>query len=164
MRLLLNLLHPCELQLNNSMEGEFKEKFVEYVNNKTGKLSNSFTITNSKRDRVIQCLKNPQLEPSSKFRFWVRQKKFRLLQSEDNEEDIVGIPTDLTIEDDVMHVYLCSVFCLVSWYLNISSISNTYICKTNSDRHIRLEYSQMVFLLFNIQKLFMRKYAFSTAP
>ncbi|KAK7469721.1 hypothetical protein BaRGS_00036252 [Batillaria attramentaria] len=75
-------------------ETEFKAKFMEFCNSKASKVSNSFTITRAKRDRIIRCLKNPQLEPNSKFRFWVRQKKFRLIQSEDSEEDIVGMPAD----------------------------------------------------------------------
>lgn len=83
---------------------ELKEKFMEYVNSKSSKVNNSFTITNEKRDRVIRCLKNPQSEPSSKFRFWVRQKKFRLIQSEDGEGDIVGIPVDEKDGDEVSNV------------------------------------------------------------
>jgi len=83
---------------------EFKAKFMEYVNSKANKISNSFTITNEKRQRVIQCLKNPQSETSSKFRFWVRQKKFRLIQSEDSEGDIVGIPADEKDGDDVSDI------------------------------------------------------------
>ena len=83
---------------------EFKTKFMEYVNSKANKVSNSFTITSAKRDRVIRCLKNPQSEASSKFRFWVRQKKFRLIQSEDADGDIVGIPADERDGEDVSEV------------------------------------------------------------
>jgi hypothetical protein len=79
----------------------FKAQFMEYCNEKGNKLSNSFTITRAKRERIIHCLKNPQLEPSSKFRFWVRQKKFRLIQTEDSDEDIVGIPVDGKEGDEV---------------------------------------------------------------
>ena len=75
-------------------EEEFKMKFMEYCLDKGNRVSNSFTVTREKRDRVIQCLKNPQLESSSKFRFWVRQKKFRIIQSEDSDEDIIGIPAE----------------------------------------------------------------------
>ncbi|KAL8562062.1 hypothetical protein ACOMHN_031833 [Nucella lapillus] len=82
---------------------EFKSKFMEYVIFKARKVSNSFTITNEKRARVIRCLKNPQSETSSKFRFWVRQKKFRLIQSEDSEGDIVGIPADEKDGDDTLY-------------------------------------------------------------
>lgn len=80
---------------------EFKAKFMEYVTSKANRISNSFTITNAKRYRVIQCLKNPQSETSSKFRFWVRQKKFRLIQCEDSEGDIVGVPADDKDAEDV---------------------------------------------------------------
>lgn len=85
------------------LDEEFKTKFMVYVNSKANKVSNSFTITQAKRDRIIRCLKNPQSEPSSKFRFWVRQKNFRLIQSEENEGDIVGIPADEKDGDEVRH-------------------------------------------------------------
>lgn len=82
-------------------EGEFKAKFLSFLYSKSSKVSNSFTITNAKRQRIIRCLKDPHSEPSSKFRFWVRQKKFRLIQSEDGEGDIVGVPADEKIGEEV---------------------------------------------------------------
>lgn len=89
----------------------FKAQFMEYCNEKGNKLNNSFTITKAKRERIIQCLKNPQSEASSKFRFWVRQKKFRLIQTEDSDEDIVGIPVDGKDGDEV-RLYGCTDACM----------------------------------------------------
>ncbi|KAK7088469.1 hypothetical protein V1264_022387 [Littorina saxatilis] len=122
---------------------ELKEKFMEYVNSKSSKVNNSFTITNEKRDRVIRCLKNPQSEPSSKFRFWVRQKKFRLIQSEDGEGDIVGIPVDEKDGDEVSNALYKRAACTEEFFdlINTAHVENGHIGLSQTYAAIRRVYA-----------------------
>ncbi|XP_076453012.1 uncharacterized protein LOC143288424 [Babylonia areolata] len=118
----------------------FKSKFMEYVNSKANKVSNSFTITSEKRARVIRCLKNPQSEVSSKFRFWVRQKKFRLIQSEDAEGDIVGIPADEKDGDDSLYKRAA---CIEEFWdlINTAHVENGHIGLSQTYAAIRRVYA-----------------------
>ncbi|KAH9525778.1 hypothetical protein Btru_002341 [Bulinus truncatus] len=72
-------------------EQNFKFQFSNYVREYCAGSQNSYTLTADKRDRIIKCLRNAKEEPSAKFRFWVRAKGFRIVQSADGE-DVLALP------------------------------------------------------------------------
>ncbi|CAL1534843.1 unnamed protein product [Lymnaea stagnalis] len=78
-----------ELLENN--DHNFKMQFSNYVREYCGGSHNSYTLNAMKRERVLKCLKNVKDEPSARFRFWVRSKGFRIVQSPDGE-DILALP------------------------------------------------------------------------
>ncbi|KAI8782437.1 inosine-uridine preferring nucleoside hydrolase isoform X2 [Biomphalaria glabrata] len=73
------------------IEQNFKLLFTNYVREYCGGSQNSYTLTIEKRDRIINCLRNAKNEPSARFRFWVRAKGYRIVQSADGE-DILALP------------------------------------------------------------------------
>ena len=90
-------------------DAEFKAKFMELVNTQkeeAGKTSSLMRI--EKRERVIRCLQNPELETNVKFRSRVKERKYRLLQQ--NNEVFLGVPDESSGEvcPDV-NCYACNV-------------------------------------------------------
>ncbi|KAL8562063.1 hypothetical protein ACOMHN_031834 [Nucella lapillus] len=72
---------------------EFKAKFVELVRTKkaeAGKTSSLMTV--EKRERIVRCLQNPELEGNVRFRARVKERKFRLLQ--ENDQVFLGVPDE----------------------------------------------------------------------
>ncbi|XP_005093687.1 uncharacterized protein LOC101862785 [Aplysia californica] len=70
---------------------KFKAEFTAFVHDYCGGSHNSYTLDLKKRDRVLKCLRDAKEEPSARFRFWVRAKGFRIVQSADGD-DILAVP------------------------------------------------------------------------
>uniref|UniRef100_A0A0B6YQS7 C2H2-type domain-containing protein n=1 Tax=Arion vulgaris TaxID=1028688 RepID=A0A0B6YQS7_9EUPU len=79
----------CETDELN--DHSFRTQFTRYVHEYCEASHNSFTLNTKKRDRVLKCLRNAKIESSARFRFWVRSKGFRIVQSQDGE-DILAVP------------------------------------------------------------------------
>ncbi|CAG5135754.1 unnamed protein product [Candidula unifasciata] len=69
----------------------FRTQFTRYVREYCTASHNSFTLNERKRDRIVRCLRDSNVETSARFRFWVRSKGFRIVQSQDGE-DILALP------------------------------------------------------------------------
>lgn len=86
-------------------EEKFKTEYMKYARNYCRGSHNSYTLDAAKRDRVLNCLKNSKNEPSARFRFWVRSKSFRIVQSADGEE-ILAMPPKTNDPNDVRSCFV----------------------------------------------------------
>jgi len=80
---------------------KFKHEFLAFAHEYCSASQNSFTLNIEKKNRVIRCLRNDKDEPCARFRFWVRAKGFRFVQSEDGE-DILAVPPKGNDPSDVL--------------------------------------------------------------
>lgn len=77
----------------NESDAEFKAKFMEMVDTvkvDAGKTSSLMKL--EKRERIIRCIQNPEMEPDCKFRSRVKERKYRLLQH--GTEVFLGVPDE----------------------------------------------------------------------
>lgn len=77
----------------NESDAEFKAKYMEMVESVKGEAGKTSSLMRvEKRERIIRCLQNPELEPNCKFRARVKERKYRLLQQ--GNEVFLGVPDE----------------------------------------------------------------------
>ena len=85
---------------------KFKTDFTTFAHEYCGGSHNSYTLDVKKRDRVLKCLRDSKTEQNARFRFWVRAKGFRIVQSEDGN-DILAVPPKGNDPSDVSLIVCC---------------------------------------------------------
>ena len=83
----------CNSYKMNESDEEFKAKYMEMVESVKGEAGKTSSLMRvEKRERIIRCLQNPELEPNCKFRARVKERKYRLLQH--GNEVFLGVPDE----------------------------------------------------------------------
>ncbi|XP_059177386.1 uncharacterized protein LOC131956804 isoform X2 [Physella acuta] len=94
--------------ITENNDHNFKIQFTSFVREYCAGSHNSYTLNAKKRERVLKCLRNSREEPSARFRFWVRAKGFRIVQSADGE-DILALPPKGNDPNDTLFKRVASI-------------------------------------------------------